>query len=108
MPPTQWVKLLQNSMDLSSTSMSVRMLEPVVVNPETVSKKASTKLGICLLITKGRQPKRLSIIQDRPTMANPSRAYTLLPSDLTRMRAPPAAAAAHAEIRNARKDSCSW
>lgn len=31
-------------------STSVSMLDPVVVNPETVSKKLSTKLGICPLI----------------------------------------------------------
>ena len=74
MPPIQWVKLRQNSMALSSDSMSVSMLEPVVVNPDTVSKNASMNPGICLLMTKGRQPKKLSMIHERPVMAKPSRA----------------------------------
>ena len=42
MPPTQWVKLRQNKPPRLRGSISVRMLEPVVVKPETVSKKAST------------------------------------------------------------------
>ena len=41
MPPNQWVKLRQKSIPLSSASTSVRMLAPVVVNPETVSNTAS-------------------------------------------------------------------
>ena len=41
-PPTQWVKLRQNRPPRLRGSISVRMLEPVVVKPETVSKKAST------------------------------------------------------------------
>ena len=46
MPPAQWVKLRQKSSPLGSTVTSVRMVAPVVVNPETVSKKQSTKEGI--------------------------------------------------------------
>ena len=46
MPPIQWVKLRQNSIPRDRLSTSVRMLEPVVVKPDTVSKKLSTKLGI--------------------------------------------------------------
>ena len=45
-PPTQCVKLLHNKEAWLKASTSVNMLEPVVVNPETVSKKQSTKLGI--------------------------------------------------------------
>ena len=41
MPPTQWEKLRQNSMPWLIASTSVRMVEPVVVKPETISKKAS-------------------------------------------------------------------
>ena len=41
MPPTQCVKLRHKSMDLSRASTSVSMLEPVVVQPETISKTAS-------------------------------------------------------------------
>ena len=68
------IKLRQKSIALSSASISVRMLEPVVVNPETVSKKASMNPGICLLMTKGRQPNKLSNIHAMPVMARPSRA----------------------------------
>ena len=42
MPPTQWVKLRQNNPPRDKDSTSVRILAPVVVKPETVSKKAST------------------------------------------------------------------
>ena len=46
MPPTQWEKLRQNSMPWLMASTSVRMVEPVVVKPETISKKASVYEGI--------------------------------------------------------------
>ena len=42
MPPTQWVKLRQNRMPRGSASTSVKMDEPVVVNPEMLSNSAST------------------------------------------------------------------
>ena len=41
MPPTQWVKLRQNSSPWLMDSTSVRMEAPVVVKPLTVSKNAS-------------------------------------------------------------------
>ena len=40
-PPIQWVKLLQNSIPCGRASTSVRMEDPVVVKPDTVSKNAS-------------------------------------------------------------------
>ena len=92
MPPIQWVKLRQNIMALSSDSTSVSMLEPVVVNPDTVSKNASKKFGIWPLMIKGRLPKRLSMIHERPVMTKPSRAYILLPAGLMSIRRPPARA----------------
>ena len=45
MPPAQWVKLRQNSSPRGSASMSPRIVAPVVVKPETVSKKQSTSDG---------------------------------------------------------------
>ena len=45
-PPTQCVKLRQNKRPLGRRSTSVRMVDPVVVKPETVSKKASISEGI--------------------------------------------------------------
>ena len=46
MPPTQWVKLRQNRPPRVRGSTSVRMVAPVVVKPETVSKMQSTNRGI--------------------------------------------------------------
>ena len=41
MPPSQWEKLRQSSMQRLSASTSGRMLEPVVVKPEIISNTAS-------------------------------------------------------------------
>lgn len=46
MPPSQWVKLRQYKSPIGSISTSDNMLAPVVVKPETTSKKASTGLVI--------------------------------------------------------------
>jgi hypothetical protein len=46
MPPTQCVKLRQNNIHRGKDSTSGRMLDPVVVNPDTVSKKQSMNFGI--------------------------------------------------------------
>ena len=45
-PPIQCVKLLQNNIERGNPSISVSMLAPVVVKPDTVSKKLSIKEGI--------------------------------------------------------------
>ena len=74
-PPTQWVKLRQNSTPRPRGSISVRMLAPVVVKPETVSKKASTKWGMSPEITKGRAPKADISTQAKAITAKPSLAY---------------------------------
>ena len=52
--------------------MLVRIDEPVVVKPETVSKIASTTFGIAPVITNGTAPKIEIIIQQREQMINPS------------------------------------
>ena len=75
MPPTQWVKLRQNRQLRRRGSTAVRMVEPVVVKPETVSKKASIKLGMSPESTKGSAPKRDMKTHARATTASPSRAY---------------------------------
>ena len=59
-------------MRLSRLSISLSMLAPVVVKPDIVSKSASVNEGICLLITKGRQPKKLNTIQLSAVMTQPS------------------------------------
>jgi len=45
MPPIQCVKERQKRSPFGRISISVRIVLPVVVNPETVSKKASKKLN---------------------------------------------------------------
>ena len=47
-------------------------MAPVVVKPEIVSKYASTKFGIDLLIINGKHPNNESMIHDKPTITNPS------------------------------------
>ncbi len=46
MPPSHWVRLRQRRTPFGSPSTALKMLEPVVVKPETLSKKASVKPGI--------------------------------------------------------------
>lgn len=71
-PPTQCVKLRQNRLHRANASTSVKILDPVVVNPETVSNIASTTDGISPLITNGMAPKKLITIQLIATVKNPS------------------------------------
>ena len=77
MPPIQWVKLRQNSKPRHRPSMLVRMLAPVVVKPEAVSKTASTYRGICPDMAKGNAPNRDMSTQLNPTITKPSRACML-------------------------------
>ena len=71
-PPTKCVKLRQKSIPRPSDSISVSMLAPVVVKPDTVSKKASTKDGMHPSMTNGRAPISDMMIHDSPTVTNPS------------------------------------
>jgi hypothetical protein len=48
-PPNQCVRLRQKRIEYGSISTSLRIEEPVVVNPDVDSKKASIKVGIVLL-----------------------------------------------------------
>ena len=71
-PPIQWVKLRHISMQWGSTSTSFKILAPVVVKPETVSKRASMGLLITPLKRKGSPPIKLSTIQLSATDTKPS------------------------------------
>ena len=71
-PPTKCVKLLQKRFERLITLKSVIMLDPVVVNPLTVSKKASTKEGISPVITNGNAPNADINIHDNATITKPS------------------------------------
>ena len=72
MPPTQWVKLRQNSPPRLKGSTAIKMEEPVVVKPETVSKKASTYMGMSPVRTKGSAPKADMASHARATATKPS------------------------------------
>jgi hypothetical protein len=75
-PPNQWVKLRQNIKPWGSPSILVRIVAPVVVKPDIVSKNASVKLGISPESKNGRQPNREKKTHPNVTIANPSLALT--------------------------------
>jgi len=52
--------------------MSVKIVAPVVVNPLTISKKASVNVVATPLKNNGKAPKSDKNIQDSPTIAKPS------------------------------------
>ena len=91
MPPTQWVKLRQNSSPFGSASTSVRIVEPVVVKPDTVSKKQSTSEGMLPWKKNGSPPKNDTRIQLSATVAKPSRARRLSLRGRSSASSPPAA-----------------
>ncbi len=65
-PPIQCVKLLQNNIERGNPSISVSMLAPVVVKPDTVSKKTVYKRRYCFRKIKGIAPKK--IIQSKKVL----------------------------------------
>ncbi|CDC70217.1 putative uncharacterized protein [Candidatus Colimorpha enterica] len=71
-PPIQCVKLRQKSAPWLSASTSSSTEAPVVVNPLTVSKKASTNDGISRLMTNGSAPAADMSIHASATVTNPS------------------------------------
>ena len=74
--------------------MFVIIEAPVVVNPLTISKKASVKLLISPLIQKGNAPMADIVIQARATITKPSFAKKVLSAVLpARERRNPAAVA---------------
>ena len=78
MPPIQWVILLQNNMPGGKDSMSVKIEAPVVVNPDTDSKKASAKLVVTPESIKGKAPKNPRKTHPIATMRYPSLLLTIV------------------------------
>ena len=74
-PPIHWVTLRQYRMPLLTASISVRMVAPVVVNPDMVSKNASVKLSMLPDNRKGSVPNSEITTQVELTMINPSRLF---------------------------------
>ena len=64
---------------MGTDSRPVRVLAPVVVNPERASKKASVKLGTLLLSRNGRPPNRESTTHDSEMVMTPSRKLSRCP-----------------------------
>ena len=79
MPPSQCVSDRQNSMPIGNASTSRRIVAPVVVKPDAVSKYASKILGMLPDTTKGNAPARDMMSQEDPTIKNPSRMRSPLP-----------------------------
>jgi hypothetical protein len=81
-PPSQWVRDLQNRTDRGRGSIAVRIEAPVVVNPLIVSKNASVYEGMAPERTKGTAPTAEAAIQLAVTIRKPSRVrrWCLVPS----------------------------
>ena len=72
MPPKKCEKLRQNSIQRGRCSISVRMVAPVVVKPDTISNAASIKDGIAPESHSGRQPATDRTIHESAVDAKPS------------------------------------
>ena len=67
-PPIQWEKLRHIRTERGRISTSPRIVAPVVVNPDTISKSASTGLGKQPLKYRGMAPQILSMTQQTATL----------------------------------------
>ena len=83
-----------------NASTLLRTVEPVVVNPETVSKNASAKDGMEPLKMKGSEPKKERISHIKLTVTKPSLAYEFLSLGFFRHKMSPAISIATAGTRN--------
>jgi len=72
-PPNQWEKLRQKSIDRGRDSTSENIEEPVVVKPLADSNKASAKLVVAPESTNGTAPARHAIVHVITTIRIPSR-----------------------------------
>jgi hypothetical protein len=81
--------------------MSVRIVAPVVVKPEIVSKNASVYVGTTPAKTKGSAPNADASSQPKVTMAKPSRTRKSRVRLVLRARINPEAAVIPAEARRA-------
>ena len=71
-PPTQWVRQRQKFIHLGRPSISLRIVDPVVVKPDTTSKNASSNRGMHPENRKGSAPKKDHRIQASATIRKPS------------------------------------
>ena len=84
-PPIKWVDDRQKTSPLGSASISLRIVAPVVVNPDTDSKNALARVNSPPHIRYGSIPNIHERNQANMVMAKPS--YSLMSSDcLTNIR----------------------
>ena len=74
MPPIQWEKLLQNRTQCGSCSTVSRIDAPVVVKPETISKRQSQNVSNPPDSQNGIAPNSDISTHDAATTKKPSRA----------------------------------
>ena len=67
-PPTHWVRARQKSMPLDMVSRWSTTVNPVVVNPDMVSKNAPATDGMSPLSRNGTMPSRVKMTHVRLTM----------------------------------------
>ncbi len=72
MPPSKCVSDRQNSRPWGNASMSVRMLAPVVVYPDIISKKASVNEGMEPCKINGMSETAETSIQPKTAITMPS------------------------------------
>ena len=99
MPPSQWLRLRQNSRPRGRSSTRTRMEAPVVVNPDMLSKKASVKEGIWPEMKNGRAPRAEMISQPSVTTAKLSRSMSSPLERKIRISEPPTAMVSAEEMR---------
>ena len=105
-PPIHCVSALQKREACGRASTSFKIEDPVVVNPDIISKKASGKEGMYPLIISGRLPNTVNNIHTHDTMKYPSllaRTLSLTLTENIRMQA--TARVIPAEIRKASASS---
>ena len=87
MPPSQTRKVRQTLMELGNWSKFERVVDPVVVRPDMVSKYASVKLRPGILSSKGMVAIPGSTIQVNAESKKPSLLRNSLPRDALRVKA---------------------
>ncbi|OQC36361.1 MAG: hypothetical protein BWX66_01401 [Deltaproteobacteria bacterium ADurb.Bin058] len=72
MPPNQCISALQMFNDTGKASTELKMLAPVVVKPEALSKNASKNEGTYPEIISGNAPRMHAKIQEPATTTKPA------------------------------------
>jgi len=87
-PPSKWVWLCQNNKPWGTASMSFRIVAPVVVYPDIISKNASVNDGIVQCIIKGIAEEAETTIHPVRAIKKPSLFFNSFFSECEKYRAP--------------------